>query len=179
VTPAKLALIAGAGAVAAVAWLIGALLGFDSFAFAWTVHFMMMAWMAAALDVLQPCLASSWYRVRRWEPPIYRRLGVWQFMRLLRRIGWERAMRGKQPFDGSRSALPALERRTRLSEFGHTILAVAGTVLALVAAAVGAWQSFVWFLVLNVVLHGYPVLLQRALRHRLQRIRHTWTRFVV
>jgi hypothetical protein len=162
---------AGAVAVVGVAGATGAALGFGSFAFAWVVHFVLMLWMSAALRALQPRLAGPWYRVRSWEPRWYRRVGVWQFMRLLRVVGWERAMRERRAFDGSRSSLAGLHRDTRMSECGHVVLFVVGALLVVVAVAVRAWSAVAWLSILNVLLHGYPVLLQRAMRHRVERIR--------
>lgn len=167
--------MAGAAAVVAVAGATGAVLGFDTFAFAWVVHFALMAWMAAASAAFRPRLAGPWFRVRPWEPPLYRRLGVWVFMRALRRVGWERAMRGGRAFDGTRASLAGLDRDTRTSECGHLVLAGIGTALAAVAAALAAWSAFTWLLLLNVLLHGYPVLLQRAMRHRVERLRRRLT----
>jgi hypothetical protein len=165
--------VLGAVAVAVASWGTGALLGFRGFAFAWVLHLTMMAWMAASLDTAQPALTGAWFRVRAWEPPVYRRLGVWWFMRLLRRIGWERIMRGSRPSGGTRAALPALDRATRMSECGHLVPAAVGTVLATVAAAVRAWDAATWLFGLPVLLHAYPILLQRAVRSRIHRARRT------
>ncbi|MFI2271133.1 glycosyl-4,4'-diaponeurosporenoate acyltransferase CrtO family protein [Catenuloplanes sp. NPDC020197] len=102
---------------------------------------------------------------------LYRRLGAWSFMRLLRRIGWERAMRASRAFDGTRATLPAFDRDTRRSELAHTVLAGAGLLLAVVAAIAGAWTAVAWHAALTTVLHVYPTMLQRAMRARLARLR--------
>jgi hypothetical protein len=164
---------AGAVAAAGVSAVTAAAFGFDTFVFAWVVQFALMGWMSSAVHLLRPRLDGPWFRVRSWEPAVYRRLGVWSFMRALRRLGWERAMRGSRAFDGTRASLDGLDRDTRTSEFGHLMLALAGTALMVAAAAVQAWSAFTWLAVLNVVLHGYPVLLQRAMRHRVGRVRTT------
>ncbi len=163
--------LSGAAAVAGVAWAAGDALGLDSFAFAWVTHFLLMLWMSAILAALPPRLDGPWYRVRSWEPRWYRRLGVWHFMRLLRAVGWERAMRGRRAFDGTRASLAGLDRDTRGSECGHLVLAVVGVVLVMVVGAVRGWAAVTWLAVLTIVLHGYPVLLQRAMRHRVERLR--------
>lgn len=67
-------------------------------------------------------------------------------------------------------ALPALDRATRVSELAHLILAAIGTVLVVVAVTFRAWQGAAWLLALNVLLHVYPVLLQRTVRHRVGRV---------
>jgi hypothetical protein len=162
-------LSSGAGVVG-LAGAVAAGLGFDSFAFAWVLHFLLMLWMSTALDVLQPRLVGPWFRIHFWEPRLYQRLGAWHFMRVLRALGWERVMRGGRAFDGTRSSLAGLDRDTRTSEFGHLVLAALVAVLVVVAAALRAWSAVAWLSVLNVLLHGYPVLLQRAMRARVERI---------
>ncbi|WP_328478016.1 hypothetical protein OHA21_26010 [Actinoplanes sp. NBC_00393] len=159
--------LGGAAAVVAVTWAVGAFLGFNGFAAAWTVHFAMMAWMSALLDAAKPELRGDWFRVRAWEPGAYRRLGAWRYMRLLRAIGWERHNRR---LDGARSSLPAFELATRRSEAAHLVIGLIGLVLAAVAIGFRAWWAAGWLVFLDVVLHGYPVLLQRAVRFRLQRL---------
>jgi hypothetical protein len=160
--------IVGGAAVVAVCWAVGAAFGFDTFVVAWTAHFTLMAWMAALVDAARPALRGGWYRVRPWEPRVYRLLGVGGYRRLLRAVGWERLNR--RPFDGTRASLAALDRATRSSEVAHLILAAIGAGLVVVAAAFRAWHAFGWLLALDVVLHVYPVLLQRTVRFRVSRL---------
>jgi glycosyl-4,4'-diaponeurosporenoate acyltransferase len=160
--------VLGAAAVAAAGWLTAALLGWRGFAFAWVVNFALMAYAAAVLEAADPALGGSWFRVRPWEPPLHRRLGAWAYLRLLRRVGWERAMRAGRPFDGTRAGLAVLERATRRAELAHLLIAVVTGALAAAAAAAGARGSAAWFAGLTVALHLYPVLLQRAVRARIQ-----------
>jgi hypothetical protein len=162
--------VGGAAAVAAVSGAVGAIAGFDGFPVAWTVHFAMMAWMSALLDAARPALRGGWFRVRAWEPRAYRLIGVHAYRSLLRIVGWDRLNRRSRPFDGTRASLPALDRATRVSELAHLILAAIGTVLVVVAVAFQAWQGAAWLLALNVLLHVYPVLLQRTVRHRVGRV---------
>lgn len=180
---ALLTVVLGAAAVVAAGWATTAVIGFDSFAFAWVVQFAMMAWVSAALDAARPALTGAWFRVRPWEPEFYRWLGVARFGRLLRRIGWDRvvrARRGRRPserawstFPGTRSGLSALDRSTRLSEVGHLVPAVTSVALAAVAAGLRAGHAAAWLIALTVVLHGYPILLQRTVRARIDRVRDT------
>jgi hypothetical protein len=102
---------------------------------------------------------------------VYRRLGAWCYLRLLRAIGWERLMRGGRTFTGTRASLAALDRQTRASELGHLVVAALVTAVSAVAAGAGAWDAVAWLSGLTVLLHVYPVLLQRALRARVQRLR--------
>jgi hypothetical protein len=57
-----------------------------------------------------------------------------------------------------------------MSETGHLVVGAVGTVLVLVAAALQAWDAAAWLLAVNVVLHAYPVMLQRFTRSRVRRL---------
>ncbi|WP_091105929.1 hypothetical protein [Micromonospora citrea] len=165
---ATLLLLLGAVAVIGAGAAAGALFGYG-FAFAWVVHFASMAWITGWIRQAQPALSGGHWRVRPWEPALYRRLGVWWYARLLRRLGWERVVRDQRSFDGGRSGLAALARDTRRSEFAHQMLAFLGLGLAGAALLLGARGAAGWLAVLTVLLHVYPVLLQRALRARVER----------
>lgn len=138
------------------------------FFWAWTVHFLLMIWMMMLASAVPLPHEGGWYRVRDWEPRLYRRLGVMGFMRLLRAVGWERVNRSARKFDGTRASLPAFERDTRASEFSHAVLGALGFVLVLGAVLVRAWDAAFWLLAVNVFLHVYPVMLQRTMRKRIE-----------
>ncbi len=159
---------AGALAVAGLAWACATALG-GGFAFAWVTHFLMMAWISGVLDAVQPRLDGAWFRVRPREPRVYRRLGVVAYRKALRRVGWDR-LGGRHVFDGTRASLAALDRQTRMSETGHLVVGAVGTAMVLVAAALQAWDAAAWLLAVNVVLHAYPVMLQRFTRSRVRRL---------
>ena len=156
----------GLFAVIGVAALTGMSFGFGTFAWAWLVHFLLMIWILALEAVASLPYEGRWYAVRAWEPPLYRRLGVMGFMRLLRRVGWEWANRGAKKFDGTRASLAAYERGTRSSEFNHAVLAAVGFVLVLGSVLLRAWEAAFWLLAVNLFLHVYPVMLQRTMRAR-------------
>jgi hypothetical protein len=164
---AVLLVIAGAGAVVAVGWATGEVLGYRGPAFAWVVHFALMAWGAPSVAALWPDPRGRFLRVRRWEPAVYRRLGAGWYGRGLRAVGWERLMSAHRVFDGTRASLPALERQARRAEAAHTLLALVGWALVAVAAAFTAWDAVGWLTAANFVFHCYPIMLQRMLRARL------------
>jgi hypothetical protein len=156
-----------AGLAVASIYFLELLLGFRSPVFAFTMHFTLMTG-AVYMDILlAPKLTSRRFDVSPREIRIYRRLGVVVFMRLLQRIGWHRAMRDPKVFDGTRRTLASYERATRYGENAHAwIFAV---VLAPTAWAIahGWWDAAFWLSSMSVVLHVYPVMLQRTQRARL------------
>lgn len=145
---------------------VGAFPGFRGPATAVAVNVAPTLWLSPALRAVQPSLRSAWFRVRPWEPAMYRSLRVPQCGRALQRCGWESLRRRRRSSGGTRAMLVALERDTRMAEVAHA--AAAGVVLVAVVVATGhrAWDAVGWLSGTAVVLHGYPVMLQRLVRSR-------------
>lgn len=156
--------------VAAVGGLAARVFGVQGPLFAVAVHIALMRWALFVLRVARPELRAGWFRVRDWEAGVYRALGVMRYMALLRWVGWERFRRTAQGFSGGRASLVAYERATREAEFSHVLLAGIGFGLVLVAALLGQWHAAAWLLGANLFFQVYPVLLQRTMRARLQRL---------
>lgn len=155
------------GLTVAAGVLLERLVGFRSPAFAFTLHFVLMT-AAVYLDILlAPKLTSPRFDVSARELRIYRRLGVVGFMRLLQRIGWQKAMRDPKVFDGTRRTLASYERATRHGENAHAWLFAIVLAPTAWAIAHGWWDAAFWLSSMSVVLHVYPVMLQRTQRARL------------
>lgn len=144
------------------------LIGPTGFIFAWITHFLLMAWISTISEGVAVRLDQPWFRVRRWEPALYRRVGVPLYGRILDRIGWNRSIERIRDFDGTRAGLPGLDQHTRRSEAGHLACAVVTALLAIAVVAGGSWSGAWWLVGLGVVLHVYPIALQRQLRARLR-----------
>jgi hypothetical protein len=143
-------------------------MGLASPLFAFNAHFVGMACAVYVDMLLVPRLDARWFEVSPREVRVYRALGALGFMRLLRAIGWERAMRIGQTFEMKRATLADYERATRHGENAHALLFVATLVGALGLAAAGEVAGALWLVGMGVVFHVYPVMLQRTQRARLQ-----------
>ncbi|WP_295816354.1 hypothetical protein [uncultured Deinococcus sp.] len=170
--PVVTRLALGLGGVLVGAAVVGRVTGWRRPVVAVALHAGLMRWAVDALPATQPALTAPYYRVRHGEPALYRRLGVYGYMRLLRRVGWERFRRSAVGFTGRRAALGRLNRATREAETNHVLLGLLGLILAAVAARRRWWDAAAWQVVLVVLLHGYPVMLQRTLRARVTRPEH-------
>jgi hypothetical protein len=150
-------------------WGCARLFEFRSALFAFELHFVLMAGASLLDTLLAPALDSPRFDVSGSEVRVYRRLGVFVFMRALRAIGWTAATRDRKVFDGTRATLASYERATRHGENAHAWIFV--VVLAPVAWAVvhGWWDAVGWLGSMNVLFHVYPIMLQRAQRVRLRR----------
>lgn len=161
--------VAGAGVIGvALVWVAERLLGLHHPLLVVLLQIALMRWALVLLHDTHPALTSRWFQVRDWEPGLYRSVGVYHYMNLLRLVGWERFRRAAQGFDGSRGSLRTFERMTREAEYSHLLLLLICAVLLLILAAVHAWDTSGWLLGTTMFFHLYPVMLQRTLRARLQ-----------
>lgn len=108
-----------------------------------------------------------WFRVPAGERLLHRLLGVEIFRRLLERFGWERYVH-KRKFHGTKAGLPGLEVALRSNASAHGSCFVIHTLVAAVALFTGHRWGALYVLLPGVVVHLYPVLLQRSIMLRLQ-----------
>ena len=112
-----------------------------------------------------------WHHVPRGERTLHRMLGVDAFGRMLSRSGYNRRfVHSNWRFTINRAGLPLRAQAARGGAAAHGacfLIHVALTVLALVA---GYRWGALWLLMPGIVIHFYPVMLQRAIMLRLQRL---------
>jgi hypothetical protein len=111
-----------------------------------------------------------WFRVSPSERVLHHILGVAMFGWLLDVSRWNRVvaepMRG---FSGRRAALRSLEQGLRANVSAHGTCFAIHVLLAILALFTRhAWRGALWMLLPGVVVHLYPVLLQRSIMLRLQ-----------
>jgi hypothetical protein len=114
-------------------------------------------------------LPARWFCVPAGEHRLHRMLGVELFSWMLHRSGWNRrvalAMRG---FDGTRASLRSLESSLRGSASAHGACFAVHILFAAFALFTGHRWGALWILLPGVIVHLYPVLLQRSIMLRLQ-----------
>lgn len=111
------------------------------------------------------------FALRPWERRgrVYSILGVRVAKRLLRRGPLHVFARSiEMPADPTVGSLAPLVERMRRAETVHGIMLVATLPVALYAAARGWWSSAAWVLATDIVVNGYPAMLQRDNRARLE-----------
>lgn len=124
---------------------------------------------AVAVPVVR-CLPRQWFRVPQGERVLHRILGVGLFGWLLDVFGWNRVvakpMRG---FSGRRAGLLSLEQGLRGNVSAHgTCFAIHVLLAALALFKRHPWSGALWMLLPGVIVHLYPVMLQRSIMLRLQ-----------
>ncbi|MGA8012047.1 MAG: methyltransferase domain-containing protein [Candidatus Acidiferrales bacterium] len=112
----------------------------------------------------------QWFRVPTRERALHRVVGVGIFGRLLDVSGWNRhVVEPLQGFSGKRAGLPSLEESARASAVAHgTCFAIHVLLAVLALFSRHPWSGALWMLLPGVVVHLYPVLLQRSIMLRLQ-----------
>lgn len=138
--------------------------GAGSVWFALMVVWLPMIWLGTVSRLVTPRLPDAFHTLRRIELDgrIYELLGVKLFKLLLRR-GPLAAFNPDLHLPSQRTPanLSHLDQRMRDAEAGHAILFILTGGLAVVFAVQGHRSSAAWITVFNILMNGYPVMLQR------------------
>jgi hypothetical protein len=160
--------------IAALAVLVAASSGIAALAFAitWGPNGVFL-WLFMRGSLSLPRMLEPVHAI---EPVVYRWLGVGLVKRIVATRLWP-ALNGFDvpPTAGSRQDfLNRTEIAARGAEVCHAATFALASLAALIFLAVGNATLAVWIIVGNIVLNGYPVMLQRCHRWRMQCIRgHT------
>jgi hypothetical protein len=114
-------------------------------------------------------LPPRWCRVPSGERVLHRVLGVSIFSQMLERSGWNRHnVYRVWGFSITRTRLPFRALAARAGGGAHAACFAMHALLAAVAFFAGRRWGALWILLPGVVVHLYPVLLQRSIMLRLQ-----------
>jgi hypothetical protein len=166
-------LLAAAATVGGAAVLVVALrgLGASSAGFAVLVVWVPMTWLGTVSRRFQPRLPQRVHELRDVErdPRLYERVGVKIAKRALRRGPLAVFNPGLHlPAERSPERLAELEQKMKDAEASHLILLVATLGVVINAALRGWWMAAGLTLLCNLLMNGYPVMLQRYNRVLLQ-----------
>jgi hypothetical protein len=173
-TSNKLAILALAtiGVVLLVLWSLDAF-GFRSPVFAFLLNWLAMSWVALAGQAIPFALPASYYNIKTFERTgrVYERLGLPFFKKLVRRgplAIFSPTLRF--PKVKTISALQNLDHEMQKAEAGHVYVFLLMLVFIGYALLHGWFDAVVWMLVFNVLINGYPIMLQRYNRIMLQQL---------
>ena len=122
-----------------------------------------------AVRLVTRLFPRQWFRVPAGERVLHRMLGVGVFGWLLERSGYNAQVADPlRGFDGTRAGLPSLEQSARGGAIAHGVCFAVHLLFAAAALFTGHPSGALWILLPGVVLHFYPVLLQRSIMLRLQ-----------
>ncbi|WP_104053990.1 MULTISPECIES: hypothetical protein [unclassified Arthrobacter] len=155
-------LVAGLG-LAVAGWFA---IGPDHLVYAFVVQGALL-FMALLTGPVLVDVARQRYRVRPFEPRIYTLLGAEAFRRLLGVVGWNRIIMQMRRTEQGASGTARFLRGTEQSETGHILGFSATAVLAIMAVATSHPGGAAQILLIGVILHLYPVMIQRITRFRI------------
>jgi hypothetical protein len=165
-------LCATIGAVSLAFWVLGAY-GFGSPIFAFLINWLAMSWAAIVGQVVPFSLPAGFYEIRGFERTgrIYTCLGIRFFKKLVRRGPLSIfSPTFRPPHDRSVETFRFLDQETRKAETAHLLVFLL-MVLLVGYALLGRWfDAMGWLMAFNILLNGYPVMLQRYNRMKIQRL---------
>lgn len=162
--------------ISVVIYVLSLIFGVSSLAFGWSYNFLLMGLYWVLIQQIQPNLNWKYFELEWFDKYglTYRYLGVHLYRKLLVIVGWEKVTRkNNNDVKNDLAALKNCEYNTRISEFGHTLIAVLVLVTAAMLYLLSSFSDVKWLLLTNVLLNVYPILVQRFNRPRYQRIIQT------
>jgi hypothetical protein len=147
--------------------------GFQSPVFAFLVNWLVMSWVAVNGQVVHLSFAPSYYDIKPFEQTgqVYERLGIRLFKRLVRRGPLSMfSPTLRFPKDKTIPALRTLETEMRKAETGHVLIFVVMLLFVCYALLQGWLDAVAWMLLFDILINGYPIMLQRYNRIKLQEL---------
>ena len=164
--------VATVAAISLILWTGGSF-GFRSPVSAFLVNWLTMSWMAVTGQVVHLSFAPGYYRVKPFERTgqVYERLGIRLFKKLVRRGPlsiFSPTLR--LPKEKTVPALRDLENEMRKAETGHAVIFVLVLLFAGYLLLKGWLDAVVWTMFFNMLINGYPIMLQRYNRVKMQEL---------
>lgn len=143
----------------------------DSFAFAWTLNFLLMACVSMFVAALKSPFSSTYFDRKSWEKggKVYEATGINVFRKLLVLIGWEKLSKKSKPVEKDTESLIRLYNHTQKDELGHLIIFIIVLGFNVFVAWKFGFSRSLWLLGTNIFFNLYPILLQRYNRPRIER----------
>lgn len=165
-------IITTTAAVYLIIWSLDAF-GFHSPIFAFLVNWLAMSWVAIAGHSINFSFPSRYYDIKAFEltGKIYENLGIRLFKRLVRRGPlsiFSSTLRFQK--DRTLSVLQYLDIEMRKAETGHMFIFLIMLLIVSYALLSGRLDAAIWILGFNVIINGYPIMLQRYNRIKIQKL---------
>ncbi|HEX6994889.1 MAG TPA: sulfotransferase [Gammaproteobacteria bacterium] len=140
-----------------------------AFGLAWGPNGLFLMWLMRGALRLPRFLVA----IHPVEPVLYRFLGVGLVKRIVATRIWPLMHGGEPPpkAENRRELLDRIDSTTRGAEACHGATFILASSVALLFLALGQFTEAAWIVAFNMLLNGYPVMLQRVTRRRVQQIR--------
>ena len=164
--------VATVAAIALILWTWSSF-GFRGPVSAFLVNWLTMSWMAVIGQVVHLSFAPGYYRTRPFERTgqVYERLGIRLFKNLVRRGPLAIFSPTLQfPKEKTVSKLQGLLGEMQKAETGHALVFVLVLLFVGYGLLKGWLDAVAWMLLFNILINGYPIMLQRYNRIKLQEL---------
>ncbi len=140
-----------------------------SMAFAFWINWFLMLWAHLLMTWTPIRFPADYYVPRAFEQPLYRWLQVPLAQKALRRL--PHATFAKAQHESTIThRLRYLERTMMEAETAHMLIWLIIGVIQVYAMARGWWEAAAWLFLWNMLLNGYPVMVQRYNRMRIRQL---------
>jgi hypothetical protein len=142
---------------------------------AFLVNWLTVSWMAIMDPAVNLTLPAEYYDIKAFERTgqVYERLGIRLFKRLVHRgplSVFNPTLR--IPKERTVAALRHLEHQMRKAETSHLFTFLVVLLFTVYAFLRAGFVAVIWMLFFNIVINGYPVMLQRYNRIKLEKLIH-------
>lgn len=170
----KIAFVSAAtlAAIYLILWSLDSF-GWDNPFLAFLVNWLTMSWVAIVGQVVNFVLPPGYYDTRVFERTgqVYERLGIRLFKKFVRRGPLSVFNRGLHfPKERTIPALQHLDHQMRKAETAHVYIFVLMLIFSGYALIKGGPAAMGWMLGFNILINGYPIMLQRYNRLKLQEL---------
>lgn len=160
------------GILCSCVWFAG-IVSVDHWGYAISVNFLFMVYFTVVFDtVFVPRPSCGVFGARPFERggATYKLLGVKQYARVLKVIGWEKIVRKEHPVAKDLEALKRYEAWTCGSEAIHFSSAIFVAAITVWVAWRYSLDHISWLVAVNILVNMYPIMLQRFNRARVIRL---------
>jgi hypothetical protein len=147
--------------------------GWDNPFLAFLVNWLTMSWVAIVGQAITFVLPSRYYDIKAFERTgqVYERPGIRLFKQLVRRGPLSVFNPGlRLPQERTIPALQHLDHQMRNAETAHVYIFILMLIFSGYALIKGGPAAMGWMLGFNILINGYPIMLQRYNRIKLQEL---------
>lgn len=164
--------IATVAAIFLMIWTVDSF-GFRSPVSAFLVNWLAMSWVAIIGQFIHFSLPIGYYEIKSFEQTgrLYEYLGIRMFKQLVRRGPFAIfSPTLRFPKEKTVAALRNLDSEMHKAETGHLFIFILMLLFSGYALLEGWLDAVAWLLMFNILINGYPIMLQRYNRIKLQEL---------
>jgi hypothetical protein len=147
---------------------------FRSLMFAFLINWLIMSWVAILGQLVTlPLFPAAYYHIKPFEQSgrVYEQFGVALFKKIVRCAPFTiLSPTLRFPAQKTRSTLRPLENEMCKAETAHLVIFLIMLALVGYALLMGWLDAAAWLVLFNVLFNGYPVLLQRYNRSKIEEL---------